>query len=146
MRSSKSRGTRWIRSRNLTGAQYGLIPPQYLLTETPSSSYLQRTEWNVRDSDGTVIFTVAAELAGGSKRTAEFAKKHGKPLLHLSERGSYESAGERLAAFARENSIKTLNVAGSRGSKEPKVGWFVKEALEEAFFAYPKTPLINERA
>lgn len=49
-------------------AEDGKIPPQYQLTETPSASYLQRTEWNVRDSDGTVIFTVAAGLAGGSKR------------------------------------------------------------------------------
>jgi hypothetical protein len=30
--------------------------------------------------------------------------------------------------------IKTLNVAGSRGSKEPKVASFVKLALEEAFY------------
>ena len=115
-------------------AEDGKIPPQYQLTETPSASYLQRTEWNVRDSDGTVIFTVAAALAGGSKRTADFAKKHGKPWLHLSERGSYESAGERLAAFIREHDIKTLNVAGSRGSKEPGVAAFVKLALETAFY------------
>ena len=73
-------------------------------------------------------------LAGGSKRTAEFAKKHGKPWLHLSERGSYESAGERLAAFIREHNIKTLNVAGSRGSKEPGVAAFVKRTLDDAFY------------
>jgi hypothetical protein len=115
-------------------AEDGKIPPHYQLTETPSASYLQRTEWNVRDSDGTVIFTVAAALAGGSKRTAEFAKRHSKPWLHLSERGSYESAGERLAAFVREHDVKVLNVAGSRGSKEPKVASFVKQALEEAFY------------
>ena len=60
-------------------AEDGKIPAQYQLTETPSASYLQRTEWNVRDSDGTVIFTVAAELAGGLKRTADFARKHGMP-------------------------------------------------------------------
>ena len=85
-------------------------------------------------SDGTVIFTVADALAGGSKRTADFAKKHGKPWLHLSERGSYESAGERLLTFIRENDIKVLNVAGSRGSKEPRVAAYVKLALEEAFY------------
>ena len=96
-------------------AEDGKIPPQYQFTETPSASYLQRTEWNVRDSDGTVIFTVAAELAGGSKRTADFAKKHCKPWLHLSKRGSYESASERLLTFIRENNIKILNVAGSLG-------------------------------
>jgi hypothetical protein len=38
------------------------------------------------------MFTIAAALAGGSKCTVEFAKKHAKPGLHLSERGSYESA------------------------------------------------------
>ena len=31
-------------------AEDGKIPPQYQLTKTPSASYLQRTEWNVRDS------------------------------------------------------------------------------------------------
>jgi hypothetical protein len=79
---------------------------------------------------------VAAALAGGSKRTAEFANKHGKPWLHLSERGSYQSSGERLAAFVRESGIKTLNVAGSRGSKEPGVAAFAKATLEEA--SYPR--------
>ena len=34
---------------------------------------LQRTEWNVRDS---VLFSLASELTGGSKKTVEFAKKH----------------------------------------------------------------------
>jgi hypothetical protein len=29
-------------------AEDGKMPPQYQLTETPSASYLQRTEWNVR--------------------------------------------------------------------------------------------------
>jgi len=39
-----------------------------------------------------------------------------------------------LAAFIREHDIKTLNVAGSRGSKEPGVAAYVKLALEEAFY------------
>jgi hypothetical protein len=93
-------------------AEDGVIPPQYQLAETPSATYLQRTEWNVRDSNGTVIFTISAKLAGGSKRTAEFAAKHGKPLLHVSYAGSYERPGEPLAAFVRENNIK-----------DPQLGW-----------------------
>jgi hypothetical protein len=36
-------------------------------------------------------------------------------------------------AFVRENHIKTLNVAGSRASKETGAASFVKAALEEAF-------------
>ena len=36
--------------------------------------------------------------------------------------------------FIREHDIKVLNVAGSRGSKEPGVAAFVKLALDEAFY------------
>lgn len=64
-------------------AEDGVIDSRYQLRETPSADYLQRTEWNVRDSDGTVIFTVTDKLTGGSRRTADFAAKHHKPCLHL---------------------------------------------------------------
>jgi hypothetical protein len=113
-------------------AEDGGIPPQYQLQETPSSGYLQRTEWNARDSDGTVIFTMGKELTGGSKRTAEFASRHGKPILHL-----YPGLGyvmERLLVdFVTNNEIRELNVAGTRGSKDPKVYGFALELLKAAF-------------
>ncbi len=32
------------------------IDLKYPLKETPSESYIQRTEWNVRDSDATILF------------------------------------------------------------------------------------------
>lgn len=34
-----------------------VVPPEFKLQETPSN-YLQRNEWNVRDSDATLIFTL----------------------------------------------------------------------------------------
>jgi len=64
-------------------AEDGPIDPKYPLKETPSSSYLQRTEWNVRDSDATVLFSIQPTSSGGSKRTMEFARAHKKPNLHL---------------------------------------------------------------
>jgi hypothetical protein len=108
-------------------AEDGEIPPHYALTETPSASYLQRTERNVRDSDGTVIFTMATKLTGGSKLTADAAKKLGKPWLHLSA-GNYSPAAD-LLEFIAANNIKVLNVAGTRGSKESRVGELVHRAL-----------------
>ena len=63
-------------------AEDGILSAQYQLTETPSASYPQRTQWNVRDSDGTVIFTISAKLSGGSKLTADAAIKFGKPWIH----------------------------------------------------------------
>jgi hypothetical protein len=47
-------------------AEDGVIRPQYVLKESSSANYVQRTEWNVRDSDGTVIFSLAEHLSGGS--------------------------------------------------------------------------------
>src|SRR6202011_5716034 len=50
-------------------AEDGPINPKYPLKESSSVCYLQRTEWNVRDSDGTVLFSIAPILGGGSKKT-----------------------------------------------------------------------------
>jgi hypothetical protein len=82
----------------------------------------------VRDSDGTAIFTISAKLTGGSKRTAEFADKHRKPWIHISAAGG-EDAGAALKAFIAKHAIKVLNVAGTRGSKEPQVAALVAGAL-----------------
>jgi hypothetical protein len=116
-------------------AEDGPIGGQYLLTETPSSNYLQRTEWNVRDSDATVIFTISSQLSGGSKRTAEFAEKHHKPFLHLPRHSSsYEPPALILQRFVEDNCVRVLNVAGTRASKEPEVWRFAYETLQALFF------------
>ena len=60
-------------------AEDGPIDARYDLKETPSSNYLQRTEWNARDADGTVVFSIGPTLSGGSKKTVSLAHKHGKP-------------------------------------------------------------------
>ena len=36
-------------------AEDGPLPDHYPLEETPSRRYRQRTQWNVRDSDGTLV-------------------------------------------------------------------------------------------
>ena len=64
-------------------AEDGEIPAKYLLTELTTTSYPKRTEQNVLDSDGTLIITIKPKLSTGSRQTAEFARKHGKPLLHV---------------------------------------------------------------
>lgn len=116
-------------------AEDGPISLQYQLVETPSASYLQRTEWNARDSDATVIFTIASTLSGGSKRTAEFAAKHRKPFLHLPGHSSnYDPPALILQRFIEKNGVRVLNVAGTRASKEPEVWRFAYETLEAAFF------------
>ena len=97
----------------------------------PSAAYLQRTEWNVRDSDATVLFSIEPTLTGGSFKTMDFARKHKKPRLHLC--AGDNTAGDKLKAFIEERHVKILNVAGPRASKEAGVGEFVMRTLQLAF-------------
>ncbi len=110
-------------------AEDGPIDLKYPLKETPSESYSERTEWNVRDSDATVVFSITLELSGGSKETLEFAHKHDKPCLHL--HSGLPDASERLRAFLEKNKVKVLNVAGPRSSHESTIGAFVQWMLKE---------------
>ena len=65
-------------------AEDGPLPDRYLLRETPTRKYAERTVWNVRDSDATVVFSIAAEPQGGTRLTLQVAARFGKPVLHLS--------------------------------------------------------------
>ena len=114
-------------------AEDGTIDPKYSLKESPSASYLQRTEWNVRDSDATVLISIDPGLSGGSKKTVEFARKHNKPCLHIHAR--QQDAAQRLRAFLEDNVVETLNIASPRASKEPNVAQFVIETFDRAFGA-----------
>jgi hypothetical protein len=60
----------------------GVLPDKYNLKEMATKSYPKRTEKNVMDSDGTVIFT-HGKLTGGSLLTQKKAIEHGKPVIHL---------------------------------------------------------------
>ncbi len=100
-------------------AEDGPIDAWYPLRETPDADPAQRTEWNVRDSDGTLIVTLARRMA--------------KPLLHLAKADS-PAAGqaESLSQFIGQHEIRVLNVAGPRESGEPGVGEFAAVLLEAA--------------
>ena len=113
-------------------AEDGVIPLQFQLRETGSDNYSIRTRRNVRDSGGTVIFSESAELTGGTKETAEFAKAIGKPLLHLLSSAEINESATQLNSFLKEHGIVVLNVAGPRASEEPEVGQFVKAVLSHA--------------
>jgi hypothetical protein len=113
-------------------AEDGPIPSLYQLQETPRVKHLQRTEWNVRDSDGTVIFTMRKPISGGCFETMQSAIKYRKPHLHLSAVFK-DHAALKLKKWLQQNHIRVLNVAGSRASKESEVAQFVTSTLAQAF-------------
>jgi hypothetical protein len=65
-----------------------------------------------------------------------FAIKHKRPWLHIYRDGQYDAA-ESLLGFISDHTVKILNVAGARASKEPQIGDFVKKVLGKAFFPRP---------
>ena len=115
------------------GAADGPIDARYPLRETPGADPAQRTEWNIRDSDGTLIVTLARRMSGGTLLTAGLARRLARPLLHLAKADSPAAEqAESLRQFIGQHEIRVLNVAGPRESGEPGVGEFVAGLLEAA--------------
>ncbi len=120
----------WIPKGRIT--EDGPLPDKYQLQEMPTTSYPKRTEQNVIDSDGTLIFS-RGKPTGGTDYTRQMVLKHKKQLLHidLNLRTSYDAASLVLSWFELRH-IKTLNVAGPRVSKDPKIYNDVFRVLEMA--------------
>ena len=113
-------------------AEDGPIDSRFPLRETSSESYAQRTEYNVRDSDGTVIILLGSELKGGTALTEKFTSSWNRPCLILSE-SKTERPSTELRHFINEHRIEILNIAGPRESGEPGVGAFARRVLDESF-------------
>ena len=90
----------------------------YPMDETPGDDYAERTLWNVRDSDGTLVLAVG-EPTGGTALTLDFAAQLRKPAL-LVDLNLEDSPARALAWVAAER-IVTLNVAGPRESTQPGI-------------------------
>lgn len=110
-------------------AEDGPIDAGYPLRETPRRAYAQRTEWNVRDSDATLILTRGAP-DGGTALTIGLARRLGRPLLVIDLEGAADPA--RLGPWLARHSIGRLNVAGPRESRRPGIGAAAREWLREA--------------
>jgi len=112
-------------------AEDGTIPPRYPLTELSSTSYPQRTRRNVAESDGTLIVSFGPPDRG-TALTFRYCQTERKPNLVIDAVTTpAERAVQQLAMFVARHRIKTLNVAGPRASKQPKVYEYVRRLLGE---------------
>ena len=99
-------------------AEDGTIPTHYPLDELEGAGYGERTEANVRDSDGTLILHLG-NISGGTQLTEECCKKLEKPSLSLNLISEDKEAQvEELLEFMESEKIRELNVAGPRASEE----------------------------
>jgi hypothetical protein len=109
----------------------GVIPAEFPLKETPHDrspdapelARSQRTEWNVRDSDGTLV--IRSEIAAeeptdpGTEWAVQCAKRYGRPLLvcDVSDPDAKQKVQEWLGRFP----IKVLSVGGPAESTSPGI-------------------------
>ena len=110
-------------------SEAGVIPAEFPLRETerersPDAQDVprsQRTEWNVRDSDGTlVIETANASRDAGTEWARKCAASYGKPFLDcdVADPNAAKNIRQWLGAFA----VETLNVGGPSESAAPGIG------------------------
>ena len=104
------------------------------LHEHPTSSnYRDRTEWNVQNSDGTIIFATNFK-SSGTKLTISLCRKYKKPyfLIDLNDIDS----GFIFDVFNFfDQDIKVLNVAGNSGYKN-KTTKFLYNKTRELLYNY----------
>lgn len=107
----------------------GPLNAEYQLKETPTDKYPERTEWNVRDSDATIVFTIEPKATGGSQKTISLAKKLKKPCLHIHK--EILGAHMKILEFTEKHHVRRLNIAGSREPKDGGVYHWVTSVLEK---------------
>lgn len=110
-------------------AEDGPIPSRYPLAETPTARYPQRTAWNVRDSDGTLVVH-AGRPRGGTALTLRLLARERKPTLQVDLDAAPDPGA--LTRWMAARAIRVLNVAGPRESECPGVGRRAKQFLESA--------------
>jgi hypothetical protein len=104
-------------------AEDGRIAASYPLVETPSGGYSQRTRWNIRDADATLILSWG-EPTGGTLLTVNECRRTGKPAMLIDLAGKVDMAEAVRAArdwIAANVAGGVLNVAGPRASRDPAV-------------------------
>jgi hypothetical protein len=99
-------------------AENGPIPLRYPLVETPRTDPAQRTEWNIRDSDGTLV-VLDGKPRGGTALTIQTAARLARPLFILDLAGYPEVGAVRRWLDVEQ--IAVLNVAGPRESECPGI-------------------------
>ena len=96
----------------------GPIPDSYPLEELATTQYHVRTEKNVLESNGTLIFN-KGPLSHGTKLTHDYTVRHLKPCLIVQLDAEQMIEPFQVVKWIEGQQIKTLNIAGPRESKFP---------------------------
>ena len=122
-------------------SEAGLIPAEFPLSETPKErsslapevSRSLRTEWNVRDSDATIILQPSATKLRdlGTAFTLTSTLYYQRPVLICDP---YDPKSvKKIKDWIKKLGIKTLNIAGPSESNAPGIGDTTYKLLSAVF-------------
>lgn len=108
----------------------GLLAVYPRLRETPTARFAERTRWNVRDSDATLVLTLADALdrSNGTRMAVDHAAALGRPTLVVDTETS--DAPDAIREFLSRFGL--VNVAGPRESNAPGIYDAAVRVLTEA--------------
>ncbi len=111
-------------------AEDGPLEEHYPLQETPSAEYSQRTDWNIRDSEGTLVLFYG-ETDPGTALTIKKANQRSRPLLVVDLAEPLDC--DIILRWVWRSKIQHLNVAGPRESYCPGIYQAARVFLEKLF-------------
>ncbi|MDR2035681.1 MAG: putative molybdenum carrier protein [Coriobacteriales bacterium] len=112
----------------------GLLEQYPELVETPTSDYYERTAWNVRDSDATlVLFPHDLKRSVGTEYTIDIASEYKKPCLVL----EHVDVVAALAWLDTLGDELDLNVAGPRLRNYDGIDTMAFELIAGILKAFP---------
>lgn len=99
-------------------ADDGPIPARYPLRETSDMDHTVRTEHNVRDSDGTLMF-YRGKLQGGTAYAVLMAEKLRRPVLAVDV--AAPPAPAEVAAWLVRHGVRRVHIGGQREQTSPGI-------------------------
>ena len=110
----------------------GLLALYDSLHETPLADPIQRTEWNVRDSDRLMLLVDKAGLSvsKGTQAARDFAMRLGTPHIVI-DLDAPEAVPRARALLGEGKGASSLCIAGPRESEAPGIYVKAREFLRE---------------
>jgi hypothetical protein len=112
----------------------GLLALYPMLQQTPLGDPVQRTEWNVRDSDVLMVLLDSRGLcSSGTERAILHAHELGRPVLVLDVTRAEDIVPAVACLRDDAEGKRVVYIAGPRESEAPGIYQAAKDFLGEAF-------------
>jgi hypothetical protein len=115
-------------------AEDGPLDARYPLRQTPLARVVQRTLWNMRDSDATLVLA-RQRPRGGWGGSAILTSQAGVSRPRLVVDPTADRGPRQVGAWLRRHRVRLLNVGGPRASEDAEIYDLARGFLERLLLA-----------